>query len=69
MKGFRRDYVVDFDEYFSQVAKMTTLRFLLRGFAAEKLELLSLDVKMAFPHGDLDLEIYMEQPQGVASLG
>ena len=48
---------------------MTTLRFLLGVVAAENLELLQLDVKTIFLHGDLDEEIYMEQLQGFASLG
>ena len=66
MKGFQQDYEVDFDEVFSPVVKMTTLRFLLGVAATENLEL---DVKTAFLHGDLDEEIYMEQPQGFESPG
>jgi hypothetical protein len=37
---------------------MTTLRFLLGVVALEDLELLQLDVKTTFLHGDLDEEIY-----------
>jgi ATP-binding cassette subfamily B (MDR/TAP) protein 1 len=68
-KGFRHEYGVDFNEVFSPVVKMTTLRFLLGEVALEDFELLKLDVKTAFLHGDLDEEIYMEQPQGFTSLG
>jgi hypothetical protein len=60
---------VDFDETFSPVVKLSTLRFLLGVVAHEDLELLQLDVKTALLHGDLDEEIYMEQPQGFASSG
>ena len=66
-KGFLQEYNVDFDEIFSLVMKMTSLRSLLRVVAIEDLELLQLDVKMAFLHGDLDEEIYMEQPKGFRS--
>ena len=46
------------------MVKMTTLRFMLRAVADENLELIQLDVKRAFLHGDLKEEINMEQPKG-----
>ena len=60
MKGFRQQYGVDFDEIFSLVVKMTILRFMLGVVAAENLDLIQLDVKTTFLHGDLKEEIYME---------
>jgi hypothetical protein len=66
-KGFRQEYGVDFNEVFSPVVKITTLRFLLSVVAIEDLELFQLDVKTSFLHGNLDDKIYMEQPQGFAS--
>jgi hypothetical protein len=68
-KGFRQQYGVDFDKVFAPIVKMTTLRFLLGVVTLEDLELLQLDVKTTFLHGDLDEEIYMEQLQGFASPG
>ena len=69
-KGFRQEYGVDFDEIFSLVVKMTTLRFMLGVVAADNLELIQLDVKTAFLHGDLQEDIiYMEQPKGFVASG
>ena len=68
-KGFRQEYGVDFDEIFSLVVKMTTLRFMLRVMAADNLDLIQLDVKTTFVHGDLQEEIYMEQPKGFVATG
>jgi ATP-binding cassette subfamily B (MDR/TAP) protein 1 len=68
-KGFWQEYGVNFDKVFSPVGKMTTLRFLLGVVALEDLELLQLDVKTVFHHGNLDEEIYMEKPQGFVSPG
>ena len=69
MKGFQHECGVNFDDAFSLVVKITTFHFLLEVVAAKNLELLQLDVKTAFLHGDRDEEIYMEQPQGYVSPG
>ena len=61
-KGYQREYGVDFDKIFSLVVKMTTLRLMLDVVPTENLELIQLDVKTTFLHGDLKKEIYMEHP-------
>ena len=55
---------IDFDEIFSPVVKMCSIRVILGLTANTNLELEQLDVKTAFLHGNLDEEIFMEQPEG-----
>ncbi|GJT43808.1 retrovirus-related pol polyprotein from transposon TNT 1-94 [Tanacetum coccineum] len=60
---------VDYNEIFSPVVKMTTIRLFLSIVAAENLHLEQLDVKTVFLYGDLDEDIYMTQPEGFQSAG
>ena len=64
LKGFSQKKGIDFDEIFSLVVKMTSVRTILSLVAAEDLHLEKLDVKTTFLHGDLEEEIYMQQPKG-----
>ncbi|GJW41308.1 putative RNA-directed DNA polymerase, partial [Tanacetum coccineum] len=64
VKGFQQKQGVDYNEIFSPVVKMTTIRLVLSIVAAENLHLEQLDVKTAFLHGNLDEDIYMTQPEG-----
>ena len=63
VKGFGQNQGIDFDEIFSPVVKMCSIRVILRLAANMNLELVQLDVKTTFLHGDLDEEIFMEQPE------
>ena len=63
-KGYAQKEGIDFQEVFSPVVKMTTLRVLFALTAMLNLELYQMDVKIAFLHGDIDEEIYMKQPEG-----
>jgi hypothetical protein len=64
VKGFAQKKGIDFDEIFSTVVKMTSIRTILSLVAIEDLHLEQLDVKTIFLHADLEEEIYMQQPQG-----
>ena len=63
-KVFEKKKGIDFDEIFSPVVKMTSIRTILSIAASQDLEVEQLEVKTAFLHGDLEEEIYMEQPEG-----
>jgi len=63
-RGFSQQYGLDYDETFSPVAKLTSVRVVLAVAANKEWILWQMDVKNAFLHGELDQEIYMDQPMG-----
>ena len=64
VKGFSQRKGVDFDEIFSPVVKLSSIRSVLAMAASLDLEIEQMDVKTAFLHGDLEEDIYMEQLEG-----
>ena len=66
-KGYTQRPGVDYDETFSPVAMLKSIRILLFIDAYHDYEIWQMDVKTAFLNGFLDEEIYMEQPEGFAS--
>ncbi len=62
-KGYSQIHIVDYNEVYTPVVKFATLRFLLAHVAIHDLEMEQVDVKTAFLHGKLDVEIYMDVPR------
>ena len=61
-KGYSQVEGIDFHEIFSPVVKLVSIHTVLALTSLLDLELEQLDVKTTFLHGDLDEEIYMDQP-------
>jgi len=68
-KGFAKKYRVDYEKTFAPMAKMSTVRVILALSATQGWKFFQLDVKSAFLNGDLDVEIYMNQPEGFVAEG
>lgn len=62
-----QEYVLNYEETFAPVAKMTTVRTILALAATNDWPLHQMDVKNAFLHGDLKECIYMKLPPGLFS--
>ncbi|KAK8609984.1 hypothetical protein V6N13_093394 [Hibiscus sabdariffa] len=63
-KGFRQIHGVDYDETFSPVAMIKSIRILLVIAAFHDYEIWQMDVQTAFLNGKLEEDVYMTQPEG-----
>ena len=63
-KGFRQKQGIDYDETFSPVAMLKSIRIMLAIEAYHDYEIWQMDVKTAFLNGFLEEEVYMSQLEG-----
>jgi hypothetical protein len=63
-KGYSQVECLDFDETFTPVARLESIRILLAYATHHDFKLYQLNVKSAFLNGSIKEEVYMEQPLG-----
>ncbi|BBG98549.1 ADP glucose pyrophosphorylase large subunit 1 [Prunus dulcis] len=68
-KGYKQKYGIDYKEVFAPVARMDTIRLVLSLAAQNSWPIFQLDVKSAFLHGNLQEQVYVDQPPGYVQPG
>ena len=68
-KGYTQKECEDFFDTYSPIARLTTIRALLSLAASYGLIVHQMDVKTTFLNGELDEEIYIDQPDGFVVKG
>ncbi|KAL8114351.1 hypothetical protein AgCh_021272 [Apium graveolens] len=63
-KGYSQQGGIDYDETFALVARLEAIRIFLAYVAHKKFIVFQMDVKSAFLNGELEEEVYVEQPPG-----
>ncbi|GKB69570.1 ribonuclease H-like domain-containing protein [Tanacetum coccineum] len=62
--GFSQKEGIDYEEKFSPIVKMVTVRYLLNIDVSNSWPVFQLDVNNAFLYGDLVVTVYMQPPEG-----
>ncbi|KAF3616494.1 hypothetical protein FXO38_34517 [Capsicum annuum] len=63
VKGFKQKEGLDYFDTYSPVTRITSIRMLIALASVYDLQIHQMDVKAAFLNGELEEEIYMEQPE------
>jgi hypothetical protein len=63
-KGFRQREGIDYFDTYAPVARITSIHVLMALASIYKLVVHQMDVKTAFLNGNLDKEVYIDQPEG-----
>ena len=63
-KGYSQEEGIDYDETYAPVARLEAIRIFLAFAAYSNFKVFQMDVKSAFLNGELEEEVYVEQPPG-----
>eukprot|EP00253_Pinus_taeda_P028397 PITA_28397 len=63
-KGYAQQEGIDFEENFAPVAILEAIRMFLALSSFQNFKVFQMDVKSSFLNGDLEEEVYIEQPDG-----
>lgn len=63
-KGYAQWEGIDFEESFACVSRLEAIRMFLAFSVFHNFKVSQMDVKCAFLNGDLEEEVYIEQPKG-----
>ncbi|KAL4369603.1 hypothetical protein GQ457_05G026510 [Hibiscus cannabinus] len=69
VKGYSQQAGIDYGDTFALVARLDTVKTLIALAAQEQWKIYQLDVKSAFVNGELEEEIFIEQPPGFVVKG
>ena len=69
VKGYKQKEGMDYFDTYAPVARITSIRVLFALASIYHLHVHQMDVKTAFLNGDLNEEIYVEQPEGFVLKG
>lgn len=61
-KGYKQEYGVNYIKIFAPVARHDTIRLVIATAAQNSWPIFQLDVKSAFFHGDLEEQVFIDQP-------
>ena len=61
-KGYSQAECIDYDETYAPMARLEAIRMFLTFGAHSNFRVYQMDVKSAFLNGELDEEVYVEQP-------
>lgn len=68
-RGFTQQSGVVYQETFSPVVRLESVRVLLALAAQHKLFMVNFDIKTAYLHGRIEEDLYMTQPEGYVQPG
>nr|GEV02076.1 uncharacterized mitochondrial protein AtMg00810-like [Tanacetum cinerariifolium] len=68
VRGYHQEEGIDFEEFFTPVARMEVMRIFFVYVAHKSLTVFQMDVKTAFLHGTLKEDVYVCQPEGTIDL-